>query len=320
MRGRRSGPISTICRRRWQHDNATGPVAPLRSGYALSARGHGLSRTCLSTGRDATYRDRNAVARSRATSGHPRPHLPDHRRSRALPSTATPSAPSPPATMPSGWSRRTATAARSTHVPHGSTRTSGAPHSPIKCPENRVRYSRSCSRTGCDHHRRAIRKAPLGKRPDTFTVTLQRAGCTACDGHMPAGLIRRGSRQAGRLPRGSGLGGSSASTKPVPGGPSAWARCSAASASPSAARPAHGSRGVWPCRPVATRCCEWRAHPTNPRCRGRRLAYLLQIVMLGGYLARNNDPPPGSMVVWRDMKRLQDIAFSIPIGSRRRHE
>lgn len=47
-------------------------------------------------------------------------------------------------------------------------------------------------------------------------------------------------------------------------------------------------------------------------------AYLLQIAMLGGYLARNNDPPPGNMVVWRGMTRLHDIAFGISIGSRRR--
>src|SRR3954449_4077477 len=67
-RGRRSGPISTICRRRWQHDNATGAVALLRSGYALPARGHGASKTYLSTGGKATYRDRNTVTENRATS------------------------------------------------------------------------------------------------------------------------------------------------------------------------------------------------------------------------------------------------------------
>ncbi len=27
--------------------------------------------------------------------------------------------------------------------------------------------------------------------------------------------------------------------------------------------------------------------------------YLLQIAMLGGYLGRTRDPPPGNMVVWR---------------------
>ena len=47
-------------------------------------------------------------------------------------------------------------------------------------------------------------------------------------------------------------------------------------------------------------------------------AYLMQIAMLGGYLARNHDPPPGNMVVWRGMTRLHDITFGISIGSRRR--
>ncbi len=42
--------------------------AHARHTYALSARGHGAGKTCLSTGREATYRDRNAVARNRATS------------------------------------------------------------------------------------------------------------------------------------------------------------------------------------------------------------------------------------------------------------
>lgn len=46
--------------------------------------------------------------------------------------------------------------------------------------------------------------------------------------------------------------------------------------------------------------------------------YLLQIAMLGGYLARNHDPPPGNMVVWRGMTRLHDIAIGISIASNRR--
>src|ERR1700712_4867618 len=67
-RGRRSGPISTIGRRRWQHDNATGAVALLQSGCALPARSHGPGKTYLSTGWKATYRDRNAVAGTRPPS------------------------------------------------------------------------------------------------------------------------------------------------------------------------------------------------------------------------------------------------------------
>ncbi|WP_192799645.1 hypothetical protein [Brucella intermedia] len=37
----------------------------------------------------------------------------------------------------------------------------------------------------------------------------------------------------------------------------------------------------------------------------------MQISMLGGYLALIHDPPPGNMVVWRDMTRLHDIAIGI---------
>jgi hypothetical protein len=56
---------------------------------------------------------------------------------------------------------------------------------------------------------------------------------------------------------------------------------------------------------------------TRPRRQRSTLAaYLLQIAMLGGYLARNHDPPPGNMVVWRGLTRLHDIAFGISIGAR----
>ena len=61
------------------------------------------------------------------------------------------------------------------------------------------------------------------------------------------------------------------------------------------------------------------ASRTRPRLQRRTLAaYVLEIAMLGGYLARNRDPPPGNMVVWRGVTRLHDIAFGISIGSRRR--
>jgi hypothetical protein len=58
---------------------------------------------------------------------------------------------------------------------------------------------------------------------------------------------------------------------------------------------------------------------SRPRLQRRTLtAYLLQIAMLGGYLARNHDPPPGTMVVWRGLTRLHDIAIGISIGASRR--
>ncbi|MDX3810165.1 hypothetical protein ACXIUS_24105 [Bosea thiooxidans] len=46
--------------------------------------------------------------------------------------------------------------------------------------------------------------------------------------------------------------------------------------------------------------------------------YLLQIAMLGGYLARSHDPPPGNIVIWRGLTRLNDIALGISIATRRR--
>ena len=58
---------------------------------------------------------------------------------------------------------------------------------------------------------------------------------------------------------------------------------------------------------------------TRPRLQPPTLAdYLLQIAMLGGYLARKHDPPPGNMVVWRGMTRLHDITLGISIGAHRR--
>ncbi|WP_331326924.1 hypothetical protein [Methylobacterium fujisawaense] len=43
--------------------------------------------------------------------------------------------------------------------------------------------------------------------------------------------------------------------------------------------------------------------------------YLLQIALLGGYLARSRDPPPGNILVWRGLTRLHDIAVGITIGA-----
>lgn len=59
---------------------------------------------------------------------------------------------------------------------------------------------------------------------------------------------------------------------------------------------------------------------SKPRILRKTLAtYLLQIAMLGGYLARNHDPPPGNMVMWRGLTRLNDIALGLSIGTRRRY-
>lgn len=57
-----------------------------------------------------------------------------------------------------------------------------------------------------------------------------------------------------------------------------------------------------------------------PRLGRRALADdLLPIAMLGGYLARSRDPPPGNMVVWRGLARLHDITVGITIGAAPRY-
>src|SRR3954468_6520700 len=48
--------------------------------------------------------------------------------------------PSSPATTPSGWSRRTDTAAQPRCAPPGRRRPSSAPHNAAYCPDSRVRY------------------------------------------------------------------------------------------------------------------------------------------------------------------------------------
>ena len=53
--------------------------------------------------------------------------------------------------------------------------------------------------------------------------------------------------------------------------------------------------------------------------KGRRLetknlaSYVIKIAMLGGYLARNNDPSLRNLVIWRGLNRLADIALGIDI-------
>ena len=42
----------------------------------------------------------------------------------------------------------------------------------------------------------------------------------------------------------------------------------------------------------------------------------IEIALLGGNLARANDPPPGNTVMWRGMSRLTDIALGAAIGAR----
>jgi hypothetical protein len=44
--------------------------------------------------------------------------------------------------------------------------------------------------------------------------------------------------------------------------------------------------------------------------------YLVAVAKLGGYLARNHDPPPGNMVLWRGLARLTDIHLGFTLGAK----
>jgi hypothetical protein len=43
--------------------------------------------------------------------------------------------------------------------------------------------------------------------------------------------------------------------------------------------------------------------------------YLIKLARLGGYLARNSDPPPGNETIWRGLTRLVDIQLGVLMGA-----
>jgi hypothetical protein len=43
-------------------------------------------------------------------------------------------------------------------------------------------------------------------------------------------------------------------------------------------------------------------------------AYLIKVARLGGYMARTRDPPPGTIVIWRGLARLTDIALGATLA------
>jgi hypothetical protein len=43
--------------------------------------------------------------------------------------------------------------------------------------------------------------------------------------------------------------------------------------------------------------------------------YLIKLARLGGYLARNSDPPPGNETIWRGLTRLNDIQLGVIMGA-----
>ena len=42
--------------------------------------------------------------------------------------------------------------------------------------------------------------------------------------------------------------------------------------------------------------------------------YITKLAKLGGYLGRKSDPPPGNLVVWRGLSRLNDIQLGFRLG------
>jgi hypothetical protein len=44
--------------------------------------------------------------------------------------------------------------------------------------------------------------------------------------------------------------------------------------------------------------------------------YIIKIARLGGYLNRASDPPPGNMVMWRGMTKLNDVHLGFLLGSK----
>jgi hypothetical protein len=42
--------------------------------------------------------------------------------------------------------------------------------------------------------------------------------------------------------------------------------------------------------------------------------YLTKLAQLGGYLARNCDPPPGNKVIWKGLSKLNDIHLGVSLG------
>ena len=55
---------------------------------------------------------------------------------------------------------------------------------------------------------------------------------------------------------------------------------------------------------------------TNTPPKGTLSRYLIKTARLGGYLARNNDPPPGNKLMWKGFTRLTDIVLGATAGAK----
>ena len=58
-----------------------------------------------------------------------------------------------------------------------------------------------------------------------------------------------------------------------------------------------------------------RPRPARPAPERTVCRDLVAIAKLGGYLAREKDPPPGNMVVWRGLTRLADIVLGFELNN-----
>jgi hypothetical protein len=59
-----------------------------------------------------------------------------------------------------------------------------------------------------------------------------------------------------------------------------------------------------------------KAKPEKSRRKATVSDYLLKIARLGGYLNRAADPPPGNLVMWRGMSKLNDIHLGFLLSSK----
>jgi len=54
----------------------------------------------------------------------------------------------------------------------------------------------------------------------------------------------------------------------------------------------------------------------KPQAKATVSDYIIKIARLGGYLNRASDPPPGNMVVWRGMSKLNDIHLGFSLAAK----
>lgn len=57
-----------------------------------------------------------------------------------------------------------------------------------------------------------------------------------------------------------------------------------------------------------------KAKPAKSQTKASVSEYIIRIASLGGYLNRATDPPPGNMVMWRGMSKLNDIHLGFLLG------